>query len=168
VSDSEALARVDALAMDIDGVLTDGTFTWSDSGGESKRFSFEDIMGLSRARQAGIRLGLISGEDGPLVERLARTISASFVAGGCKDKGAALRDFAASSGIALERTAYIGDDVNDLSALAVAGLAVAPANAQPQVRASVAIVLERGGGNGAVRQLIELILAARSGRGTEH
>ena len=148
--------------MDIDGVLTDGTFTWSDAGGESKRFSFEDIMGLSRARQAGIVLGLISGEDGPLVGRLARKIAASFVAAGCKDKGLALREFAAGAGIALERTAYIGDDVNDLPAFAVAGLAVAPANAQPAVRAAAHLVLERSGGGGAVRQLVEQILSARA------
>ncbi len=167
MSGSEQLARITALALDIDGVLTDGTFEWSDAGGESKRFSFEDIMGLSRARQAGIVLGLISGEDGPLVGRLARKISASFVAAGCRDKGAALREFAASAGVALEHTAFIGDDVNDLPALAAAGLSAAPANAQPPVRAAVAIVLERSGGRGAVRQFIEMILAARSGRSTE-
>jgi 3-deoxy-D-manno-octulosonate 8-phosphate phosphatase (KDO 8-P phosphatase) len=165
VSDSERLASIAALVMDIDGVLTDGTFGWDESGGESKRFSFADIMGLSRARQAGIVLGLISGEDGPLVDRLAAKIAATFVAKGCKDKGQALRDFAAASGISLKRTAYVGDDINDLPALAIAGVSAAPANAQPRVKASVAIVLEKGGGQGAVRQFIEMILAARAAPG---
>ncbi len=161
MSDFEGLASVDALVMDVDGVLTDGTFTWSESGGESKQFSFEDVMGLSRARKAGLALGLISGEDSALVDRFAEKIGISNVAKGCKDKGAALRRFAETTGIALSRTVFIGDDINDLPALAIAGVSVAPANAQPPVKAAVTLVLDRGGGRGAVRQLVEMILAAR-------
>lgn len=149
--------------MDVDGVLTDGTFTWSASGEESKSFSFEDVMGLSRARRAGLQLGLISGEDSPLVDRFAQKIGIASVVKGCKEKDIALRGFAAATGIPLQRLAYIGDDVNDLSALAIAGLSVAPANAQPPVKAAVALVLERSGGRGAVRQLVEMILNARQG-----
>jgi 3-deoxy-D-manno-octulosonate 8-phosphate phosphatase (KDO 8-P phosphatase) len=162
VSDCEGvIASIKALVMDVDGVLTDGTFQWSESGDESKRFSFEDVMGLSRARQAGLVLGLISGEDSPLVDRYAKKMSIPFVAKGCKDKGEALSRFAASTGIALPHIAFMGDDVNDLTALALAGLSVAPANAQPPVKAAVLLVLERSGGQGAVRQLVEMILAAR-------
>jgi 3-deoxy-D-manno-octulosonate 8-phosphate phosphatase (KDO 8-P phosphatase) len=161
VSDFDRLASIDALVMDVDGVLTDGTFIWSTSGEESKRFSFEDVMGLSRARKAGLQLGLISGEDSTLVDRFAEKIGIASVTKGCKEKSLALRGFAAATGIALERLAYIGDDVNDLPALAIAGLSVAPANAQPSVKAAVELVLERNGGQGAVRQLVEMILAAR-------
>jgi 3-deoxy-D-manno-octulosonate 8-phosphate phosphatase (KDO 8-P phosphatase) len=156
------MGSIDALVMDVDGVLTDGTFLWSASGEESKSFSFEDVMGLSRARQAGLTLGLISGEDSVLVDRFANKIGITNVDKGCKDKGAALRRFASATGIALEHTAFIGDDVNDLPALAIAGLSVAPANAQPSVKAAVSLLLERSGGRGAVRQLVELILAARA------
>jgi 3-deoxy-D-manno-octulosonate 8-phosphate phosphatase (KDO 8-P phosphatase) len=151
--------------MDVDGVLTDGTFLWSTSGAESKRFSFEDVMGLSRARRIGITLGLISGEDNVLVDRFAAKVNISNVVKGCKEKGAALLAFCATTGIALERTAYIGDDVNDLSALAIAGLSVAPANAQPEVKKAVSLVLQRSGGNGAVRQLVEMLLASRASPG---
>ncbi len=161
MSDSERLASIDALVMDVDGVLTDGTFLWSTSGEESKRFSFEDVMGLSRARQAGLELGLISGEDGVLVDRFAAKLGIRSVITGCKHKGDALQDFCRSTGIPLERTAFMGDDVNDLPALAIAGLSVAPANAQPQVKTQVSMVMERGGGQGAVRQLVEMLLAAR-------
>ncbi len=146
--------------MDIDGVLTDGTFTWTSDGGESKSYSFEDIMGLSRARAAGIALALISGEGGPLVERLGKKIGATFVAAGCKDKAQALQEFTISSGIPIERTAYIGDDVNDLGALAIAGVSAAPSTAQPVVKESVGLVLEKAGGRGAVRQFVEMLLAA--------
>lgn len=162
MSDSERLAGIDALIMDIDGVLTDGTFAWSDGGGESKSYSFVDIMGLSRARSAGIVLGLISGEAGPLVDRLAAKIGAVYVASGCKDKAQALSEFSEGAGIPLERTAFIGDDVNDLGALALCGVSAAPASAQPEVRHSVAVVLDNPGGRGAVRELVELLLAARS------
>jgi 3-deoxy-D-manno-octulosonate 8-phosphate phosphatase (KDO 8-P phosphatase) len=160
VSDFD-LASIEALVMDVDGVLTDGTFLWNETGGESKRFSFEDVMGLSRARKAGLTLGLISGEESILVDRFANKIGIANVAKGCKDKGTALRHFAESTGISLQCTAYIGDDINDLPALAIAGLSAAPANAQPAVKSAVALVLERGGGHGAVRQLVEMILAAR-------
>ncbi len=147
--------------MDVDGVLTDGTFEWSESGGESKRFSFEDVMGLSRARRAGLKLGLISGEDSPLVDRFAEKVGIVNVAKGCKHKDVALRDFSSSTGVALARVAYLGDDVNDLPALTIAGLSVSPANGQPPVKAAVALVLSRSGGRGAARELVELILAAR-------
>ena len=162
MSDFNVLASIDAIVMDVDGVLTDGTFLWDESGGESKRFSFEDVMGLSRARTAGLTLGLISGEDSALVDRFAVKVGIAHIAKGCKDKGAALRNFAEVTGIPLVRTAFIGDDVNDLSALAIAGLSVAPANAQAPVKAAVALVLERSGGQGAVRQLVEMILAVRT------
>jgi 3-deoxy-D-manno-octulosonate 8-phosphate phosphatase (KDO 8-P phosphatase) len=122
-------------------------------------------MGLSRALRAGLTLGLISGEDSPLVDRFAKKIGIENVAKGCKEKGEALRRFAKSTGIALEHTAFIGDDVNDLPALAIAGLSVAPANAQPAVKSAVALVLERCGGRGAVRELVEMILTARDTKG---
>ena len=162
MSDFDGLASIDAIVMDVDGVLTDGTFLWDESGGESKRFSFEDVMGLSCARKAGLTLGLISGEESVLVDRFAVKVGISHIAKGCKNKGAALRNFAEVTRIPLARIAFIGDDVNDLPALAIAGLSVAPANAQPPVKAAAALVLDRSGGQGAVRQLVEMILAART------
>lgn len=164
MSVSERLSQVEALVMDIDGVLTDATFTWTSDGAESKTYSFEDIMGLSRARKAGIVLALISGEAGPLVERLAHKISAKFVASGCKDKAQALQEFSKTVGVPFDQIAFIGDDVNDLEALALAGVSAAPATAQPVVREAVELVMEKGGGRGAVRQLVEMLLEARSPR----
>jgi len=168
VSDSDRLASIDALVMDVDGVLTDGLFTWSTSGEESKSFSFEDVMGLSRARQAGLQLGLISGEDSVLVDRFASKLGIMHVTKGCKEKGVALKDFVSVTGVSLEHTAFIGDDLNDLPALAIAGLSVAPSNAQPQVKSAVTLVLERSGGHGAVRELVEMILAARRPPNANH
>jgi len=153
------LKKIAALVMDVDGVLTDGGFWWGPNGEEWKRFCFADVMGLSRARQAGFTLGLISGEVSPLIERFAAKTRIAHVYQGIKDKGAALNAFAAATGIALADICFIGDDINDLPAFAIAGHSAAPANAQPAVRAAATIPLTHPGGNGAVRELVEILLS---------
>jgi 3-deoxy-D-manno-octulosonate 8-phosphate phosphatase (KDO 8-P phosphatase) len=145
--------------MDVDGVLTDGSFWWGPNGEEWKRFHFADIMGLSRARKAGLKLALISGEDSPLIDRLAAKMQISDVEKSCKDKARALRDVAARHNLALSEICFMGDDVNDLPALEIAGLPAAPADAQPAIRSKCIFVSVAKGGNGAVRELIEAILS---------
>src|SRR5208282_2992260 len=88
------LKKIKAIAMDVDGVLTDGGVWWGPNGEEWKRFHFADIMGLSRARRAGIKLALISGEDSPLIDRLAAKMQISDVEKSCKDKARALQKLA--------------------------------------------------------------------------
>jgi len=148
----------DAVVLDVDGVLTDGGFWWGPDGEEWKRFCYADVMGISIGSKAGLVFGLISGEDSPLVDRFAIKMNIMHVYKGIKDKGAALRAFSALTGIALERICFAGDDVNDLSAFAAAGMSAAPLNAQPAVREAATLRLTQAGGNGAVRELIELIL----------
>ena len=106
-----------AIALDVDGVLTDGGIYWDGSGGEWKRFSFRDIMGVSLGRKAGLRFALISGEDSPLVDRYAVKMGIEDVYKGCKDKAAAVRDFAARRGLDLAQICFMGDDVNDIAAM---------------------------------------------------
>lgn len=149
---------VDAVVLDVDGVLTDGGFWWGPNGEEWKRFCFADVMGISLGRKAGLVFGLISGEASPLVDRFAEKMSIGQVFKGCKDKGAALREFSARTAIPLSRICFVGDDVNDLSAIALAGFSAAPANAQPSVLAAVSVQLTRHGGDGAVREAIEMVL----------
>jgi 3-deoxy-D-manno-octulosonate 8-phosphate phosphatase (KDO 8-P phosphatase) len=155
------MKAIGAIAMDVDGVLTDGSFMWGPSGEEYKKFSFTDVMGLSRALKASLHLALISGENSPLIDRFAEKVGILTVVKGCKDKGRALQNFAQRCGTAMQHVAYIGDDINDLPALALAGLGIAPSNAQPEVKAAAHVVTERAGGDGAVREIIEMILAAR-------
>jgi 3-deoxy-D-manno-octulosonate 8-phosphate phosphatase (KDO 8-P phosphatase) len=150
---------IKAIALDVDGVLTDGTFWWGPDGQEWKRFSFADIMGLSLARKAGITLALVSGEDSPLVDRLATKMSIDDVFKNCKDKAQALRLFAERHNLNLADVCFMGDDVNDLSALEVAGMAAAPANARPAVLQKCQFITKANGGNGAVRELIDHLLA---------
>jgi 3-deoxy-D-manno-octulosonate 8-phosphate phosphatase (KDO 8-P phosphatase) len=153
------LARIRAVALDIDGVFTDGGVFIGPAGEEWKRIHFADIMGVSRARRAGLTLGLISGEGGPLVDRLAEKLLITDVQKGCKAKGDALRDFAVRNRFDLSEICFMGDDVNDVPALAIAGLSAAPADAQPPVLAIASLIATRGGGQGAVREVLELILA---------
>jgi 3-deoxy-D-manno-octulosonate 8-phosphate phosphatase (KDO 8-P phosphatase) len=161
--DPQQLITLQAIAFDVDGVLTDGTFVWSSAGEESKRFSFTDIMGISLLRRVGLKMALISGEPSPLVDRYAEKMHIPFVVKGTRDKAVALRDFVAKLEIPLEQACFFGDDVNDLSAMEIAGLCACPSNAAAEVLAYVA---ERGyispmpGGHGAVRSLTDAILTA--------
>ena len=156
-----SLARIRAIALDVDGVLTDGAFWWGPDGQEWKRFSFADVMGVSLARKAGLIVALISGENSPLVDRFALKMGIADVHKNCKDKATALQHFAKQNALELDEICFMGDDVNDLAALAIAGLAAAPGNAHPEVLAKAAFVSACGGGNGAVRELIDSILRAR-------
>jgi 3-deoxy-D-manno-octulosonate 8-phosphate phosphatase (KDO 8-P phosphatase) len=154
-----------AIALDVDGVLTDGGVWWGPNGEEWKRFCFADIMGVSLALKAGLLVALISGEDSPLVDRFAAKMGITDVEKGCKDKARALQSFAERRGLALGDVTFMGDDVNDLEAMGMAGLAAAPANAVPGVLKKAAFVSGRPGGNGAVRELVDAILSARTAKG---
>jgi len=151
-----------AIALDVDGVLTDGGVWWGPGGEEWKRFSFADIMGVSLARKAGLVVVLISGEDSPLVDRFATKMGITDVEKSCKDKAGALRRFADRAGLALSEICFMGDDVNDVAAMQLAGLAAAPANAHADARRCAAFLSGKDGGNGAVRELVDAVLAARA------
>lgn len=151
---------VDAIVMDVDGVLTDGGFCWSTNGEETKRFCFQDVMGISIGRKAGIAFGLVSGEDSALARRFAAKLGIEEVYLGCKDKAAALETFSERQAIPLGRICFVGDDINDLPAIAIAGYSAAPSNARPSVLASVTWQLQTSGGQGAVRELVEHVLAS--------
>jgi len=150
-----------AIALDVDGVLTDGGVFWGADGAEWKRFSFADIMGVSLARKAGLIVTLISGEESPLVDRFADKLSLGDITKGCKDKAAALRAFAERNRLQLDEICFMGDDVNDLGAMEIAGMSAAPADARPAVLHEVDLVTGAPGGNGAVRELIDLVLAGQ-------
>ena len=147
--------------MDVDGVLTDGGVWWGPNGEEWKRFCFADIMGVSLAQRAGLQLALISGESSPLVDRYAEKMHIRHVVKGCRDKATAVRDFATSVGVDLSEICYMGDDINDLPAMQIAGYCAAPSNAVREVLARVDFIAKGLGGNGAVRELMDAILAAR-------
>jgi 3-deoxy-D-manno-octulosonate 8-phosphate phosphatase (KDO 8-P phosphatase) len=150
--------EIKAIAMDVDGVLTDGGVWWGPNGEEWKRFHFADIMGLSLARKSGLVIALISGEDSLLVDRLASKLGISDIHKDCKDKARALRVFSERHGLRLQEICFIGDDVNDLPALNIAGISACPADARPSVRDKCQVVTKLAGGNGAVREVVDMLL----------
>jgi 3-deoxy-D-manno-octulosonate 8-phosphate phosphatase (KDO 8-P phosphatase) len=149
---------IKAIAMDVDGVLTDGGVWWGPNGEEWKRFHFADIMGLSLARKSGMAVALISGEASPLVDRLAAKLGITDIYKDCKDKASALRSFAESHAFSLNQICFIGDDVNDLPALNIAGLSACPADARPSVREKCQMVTKLPAGNGAVREVVDMLI----------
>lgn len=159
VSPAEAI-DVDAVVTDFDGVHTDDSAIVDATGGESVRVSRSDGMGVALLRSAGIPLLILSTEVHPIVRARAEKLRVP-VLHGIDDKAAALRAWAAEHGVDLARTAYLGNDVNDLPALALVGWPVAVADARPEVRAAARVVLDRPGGAGAVRELADRVLAAR-------
>jgi len=164
--------RVKLLLMDVDGVLTDGRIYYIPQGSpvrgttdqplvETKGFHTRDGFGIHFAHQAGIRTGLISGRGSPIVEYRARELSIHFLRQNFHEKLAPYREILAEAGVTDEEVCYIGDDLVDLPILVRAGLAVGVADGHPLLRKYVHYVTREPGGHGAVRETIELILAAQ-------
>ena len=153
------MPKIRAVGLDIDGVLTDGGFLLGPGGEESKRFSFADVMGVSLGRKRGLRFALISGEGGPLVHQIAAKLQIDHLYENCRDKADALTSFAAKLEIGLSAVAFMGDDVNDLPALRIAGLSAAPCSARTEVLREATFISKSPGGSGAVRDLIDYLLA---------
>ena len=109
-----------------------------------------------------MQFALISGEDSPLIDRFASKLGIACVEKNCKDKRAGLQRFSDAIGLPLSVICFMGDDVNDLGAMQSAGLAAAPANAHPAIKQAAAFVATHAGGHGAVRELIDAVLTARS------
>lgn len=152
------MKKIKAVVLDVDGVLTDGTFIWGSNGDEYKTFSFSDIMGISIGSKAGLLFALISGESNPLIDRFAEKMKIADVYKGCKDKASALISFAKNHHLNLDEICFMGDDINDIGALEIAGLSAAPANAHKSVKQKAALITEKSGGQGAVRELLDIIL----------
>ncbi|MRG61065.1 NTP transferase domain-containing protein [Agromyces sp. CFH 90414] len=151
---------VDAVVTDFDGVHTDDTAIVGEAGVEFVRVSRSDGAGVARLREAGVPVLILSAETHPVVSARAAKLGVE-VRQGIADKGAALRDWAAERGIRLDRVAYLGNDRGDLPALELVGWPIAVADAIPDVKRVARVVLERAGGQGAVRELADAVLAVR-------
>lgn len=163
---AEIVKRARAMRLvitDCDGVLTDAGVYYSAKGEELKRFSIRDGMGVERLRNAGIETAIVTGENAEMVARRGDKLKIR-VHLGVKDKAARLAEILAEHGVALNEVGYIGDDVNDLGAMASvadAGLCAAPSDAMPQVMSQVHYTARHPGGHGAFRDFAEWLLAAR-------
>jgi YrbI family 3-deoxy-D-manno-octulosonate 8-phosphate phosphatase len=154
--------KVRLLCVDVDGVLTDAGMYYGPDGEVLKKFNTRDGMGLARVRDVGVAVAIISGEDSAIVHARAAKLKIDDVFCDATNKRAAIDELCDRHKIELDEVAFIGDDLNDLSALECVGLACAVSDAAEPVKAIAHYVTQRRGGDGAVREVCELLIAARS------
>jgi 3-deoxy-D-manno-octulosonate 8-phosphate phosphatase (KDO 8-P phosphatase) len=158
-------AKIKLLLMDVDGVMTDGKLYYvPDAEGtvaETKGFNAQDGIALQWMQWKGIRTGLISGRESIATSERARQVKMDYVYQGHIEKIPILQEILADAKLQPEQVAFIGDDLTDVVVMRRVGLAVAVANARPEVKQAAHYVTEASGGNGAVREAIELILDAQ-------
>jgi 3-deoxy-D-manno-octulosonate 8-phosphate phosphatase (KDO 8-P phosphatase) len=149
------------LCVDVDGVLTDAGMYYGPDGEVLKKFNTRDGMGLARVREAGIAVAIISGEDSAIVHARAAKLKIDDVFSGVSNKRTVVDELCARHNLALDEVAFIGDDLNDLPALECVGLACAVADAAAPVKAVAHYITQQRGGDGAVREVCEFLIAAK-------
>ncbi|MCG6656463.1 HAD-IIIA family hydrolase [Halomonas campisalis] len=160
----DRLRQVRLLALDVDGVLTDGRLYFQADGVEIKAFHTQDGLGIQLLRRAGLQVALLTGRDSPMVSHRAAALGIDHVFQGCGDKLATLRELCRRQQLSLEQVAYCGDDLPDLSAIHRAGIGISVPGAPPYIQALADWVTERSGGHGAVREICDTLLEAQGHR----
>ena len=157
----DSMVNIKVFLSDVDGVMTDAGMYYTESGDEFKKFNTHDGMGFNLIQKTGVKIGIITTENTKMVERRAAKLKMDYLyqGKGFGGKLGAALDICQKEGITLAEVAYIGDDVNCLELLQAVGLAACPANATPKIKAIPNIIqLQKSGGDGAVREFIDMIL----------
>lgn len=154
-------AGIRLLALDVDGVMTDGRLYFSAQGDELKAFNILDGHGIKQLRKSGVEVAIITGRTSPLTARRARDLGIQLLQQGREDKEAALRELLDELALPVDSAAYMGDDLPDLGAIMHAGLGITVPNGHWYVREQADYCTEAGGGEGAVREICDLILQAQ-------
>jgi 3-deoxy-D-manno-octulosonate 8-phosphate phosphatase (KDO 8-P phosphatase) len=153
--------KIRLLVMDVDGVLTDGRMILSERGDELKAFHTHDGIGVALAKRAGLRTAMVTGESSPIAKVRGGKLGVDSVVLGARRKREAVEALRAEYGVADDAVAFIGDDLLDIPAMQIVGLAVTVADAPGPVKAVAHVVTRARGGHGAVRELVELLLRAQ-------
>lgn len=156
------LRNIRLFATDVDGVLTDGGMYYAESGDEWKKFNTRDGMGIKLLQKAGLVTAIITQESTKLVSRRAQKLAIPEVHQGAFDKLSVLQELIQRYGLTMKHVAYIGDDVNDVEALKAVGFSAAPSDSQTRALSVVHYVCQKKGGEGAVREVADLILSSQS------
>ncbi|OHV12250.1 KdsC family phosphatase [Kushneria phosphatilytica] len=157
----ERAARVRLLALDVDGVMTDGGLNYTGDPHEHKRFHVRDGLGLKLLQRSNIEIAIITGRNSSAVTTRAEELGIEHVYQGCEDKWQALSELLTRLRLEADQAAYCGDDLVDLAAIRQAGLGVTVNDAPGEIRQHADYVTLTPGGHGAVREICELILKAR-------
>lgn len=157
----ERCRPIELILSDVDGVLTDGAIVLDNQGIETKRFYIRDGLGVRLWQKVGYRFGLITLRSSQIVELRAGELEIDIIRQGTDDKLAALRQILDEQGLSPGQTCYLGDDLPDLPVVRAVGLGVAVADACDELRQAAHYVTKAGGGSGAVRETVELILKSQ-------
>lgn len=158
---NDCLKRIRLLLLDVDGVLTDGTITYTDSGDQVKSFYSRDGFGLRLLMNEGIRVGIVTGRSSEALRHRCRNLKIDLIFDGVRDKEKALQEIMDQTGMKSDEIGFMGDDLIDLPAMAKAGAAITVSDAPAEVKARARIITKARGGRGAVREICEAILKAQ-------
>lgn len=158
---NETAAKIKLVVFDVDGVLTDGTLTYSANGEEVKHFNVKDGVGLKLLRTYGIDTAIISAKDSLPLQRRATDLGITHFFPGSKDKWSVLSALMAQLSLSAEEICYVGDDVIDLKLMKRVGLSVAPNDAFWLVREQSHLITHAAGGKGVAREVADIILGSR-------
>ena len=156
------LAKIELLLLDVDGVLTDGSIIYSDSGEQIKKFNAKDGLGIRLLMEAGIKVGIISGLSSKALEHRCRKLDITLLFAGIKDKSKALDSIKSQTGIKFSNMAFVGDDLIDLPVLTKVGVAFCVADSSSDIKNYCDIICSNKGGDGAVREVCETVLKAKN------
>ena len=157
----EAAKNIKLVLLDVDGVLTDGRLYYGNSGEELKAFDIQDGLGIKLLQKGGVKVGIITGRRSALLQRRAEELAISPLVQGREDKWLALNELIEDLGVSLEEIAFVGDDLPDLAVIKRVGLGITPANGSHIVASQADWQTKNSGGDGAVREVAELILSAQ-------
>lgn len=155
------LASIELILSDVDGVLTDGGLYFDNEGIETKKFHIRDGLGIKLWQRAGCRFGILTARTSQIVRLRAAELGVDLVRQGFENKLPAAQEMVRQLRLSPEQVCYVGDDLTDLPVMRYVGLGVAVADASSDVRQRADLVTSLGGGNGAVRELVEILLRAK-------
>ncbi len=162
-SQKNKIGKIKLVISDVDGVLTDGGLYYSKEGLSIKKFNVKDGMGVLRLRETGIKNAIITTAKSDLMRKRAEALKLDYYFEGVWDKETKLLEICKAENLLPENIAFIGDDVNDLTIIDVAGFTAAPIDAVDEVKNSVDIILSKKGGEGVFREFAELIISNQKG-----
>jgi 3-deoxy-D-manno-octulosonate 8-phosphate phosphatase (KDO 8-P phosphatase) len=157
----EKLKHIQLLLLDVDGVLTDGSITYNDDGSETKIFNAKDGLGIRLAMKAGIKVGIVTGRSSKALSHRCDNLGIHLIFDGVRDKAMMLDKISEQTGVAVNDTAFVGDDLPDMPIMRRAGLSIAVADAHKIVRENADWTTQAPGGRGAVREVCEALLIAK-------
>ncbi|MBU1193851.1 MAG: HAD-IIIA family hydrolase [Proteobacteria bacterium] len=157
----DKLSNIKLLLLDVDGVLTDGTITYCDSGEQIKSFNSKDGLGLRLLMDSGVQVGIVTGRTSMALKHRCDNIGITLLFDGIKEKSKILSTIESRTKIPAEHMAYVGDDLIDLPIMKKVGLSFCVADASDEVKDHADIVTEKNGGKGAVREICEMILKSK-------